>query len=329
MSEAAAPQPEHNRTDRLAGRLSFWGLVEAACALTCFCTVAGFFGGAWWVVELTCHFRMQYFWILLVAALAFLLRRRRRAAVAIAVFAFVNLCELLPAYVPRARPSATGRTWRASLSNVNTDNRGHGQLMQLIRDQEPDLIVLEEINEAWVGQLRGLGADYPFSRWHPREDNFGIALLSRSPLDSVEIRHIGQAGVPSVVARLTLNGRPVTLIGTHPLPPSGPVYASLRDEQLRALGAFIRPAREEVIVMGDLNATSWSPVFRRLVRTARLRDSRDGFGIQPTWPCGLPVMHIPIDHCLVSEGIIVHNRWTGPDVGSDHFPVFVDFSLRE
>ncbi len=191
------------------------------------------------------------------------------------------------------------------------------------------MIVLEEINETWVRQLTRLRADYPFGRWHPREDNFGIALLSRISLDRVEIRQIGQAGVPSVVAHLTLGDRPVTLIGTHPLPPSGPVYASRRDEQLRALNAFVRSLRGEVIMMGDLNTTSWSPVFRRFVRTAGLRDSREGFGCQPTWPVGLPILRIPIDHCLVSSGIIVHNRWVGPDVGADHFPVLVDFSLRQ
>jgi len=308
-------------------RVRVWGLVEAACALTCFCTVAGFFGGAWWAIELMCHFRVQYFWSLLVFALAFLARRRRRAAIVISVFAFVNLCELLPVYVSRSRPPTNSRTWRALLSNVSANNPDYVRLVDLVRSKEPDLIVLEEVNAAVVNQLNYLRTDYPFSRWHPRQDDFGIAFLSRIPIEHVAVRHIGQAGVPSVVARLTLGAHPVTIIGTHPLPPTGSAYAADRDEQLRALAVFARPPRGEMILMGDLNTTSWSPVFRRLVRTAGLRDSRRGFGTQATWPCGAPILQIPIDHCLVSDGIIVHNRWIGPDVGSDHFPVFVDFSL--
>ena len=151
---------ERDRGSGPRARLRFWGLVEATCALTCSCTVAGFLGAVWWAVELTCHFRMQYFWVLLVSALASLVRRRRRAAIVVGVFAAVNLCELLPVYVPRARPTGTGRKWRALLSNVNTDNRDFGRFLRLVRDQAPDLIVLEEINETWVRQLRGLGTDF-------------------------------------------------------------------------------------------------------------------------------------------------------------------------
>lgn len=35
-----------------------------------------------------------------------------------------------------------------------------------------------------------------------------------------------------------------------------------------------------------------------------------------------------IDHCLYSEGIRIQNREIGPLVGSDHFPVIVDFVLE-
>jgi endonuclease/exonuclease/phosphatase (EEP) superfamily protein YafD len=62
------------------------------------------------------------------------------------------------------------------------------------------------------------------------------------------------------------------------------------------------------------------------MRMSRLRDSREGFGIQPTWLSNKPLFMVPIDHVLVSEGINIHKRFTGPDIGSDHRPVIVDFS---
>jgi endonuclease/exonuclease/phosphatase (EEP) superfamily protein YafD len=82
-----------------------------------------------------------------------------------------------------------------------------------------------------------------------------------------------------------------------------------------------------LVLLGDLNTTSWSPHFRDLINTAGLKDSRAGFGIQPTWPAGTPPLWIPLDHCLVSPEIKVHDRRVGPNVGSDHFPVIVEFSL--
>jgi len=39
------------------------------------------------------------------------------------------------------------------------------------------------------------------------------------------------------------------------------------------------------------------------------------------------VHRVAIDHCLVSPEIAIRDRHIGPDVGSDHFPVVLDFAL--
>lgn len=124
------------------------------------------------------------------------------------------------------------------------------------------------------------------------------------------------------------HGKPLTLVVTHPLPPLAGFV--VRNLQL----AHIAKARQEwgpdVIVSGDLNISSWSPYFQDLVRESGLRDSQLGFGVQPSWPAGLlPVMRIPIDHVLVSENFVVLKRELGPDIGSDHLPVYVELGLKE
>ena len=65
------------------------------------------------------------------------------------------------------------------------------------------------------------------------------------------------------------------------------------------------------------------------MRAARLHDSRLGCGIQPTWPAGRPLLWAPIDHCLVSKHVIVHSRRVSGNIGSDHYPVVIDFSIRQ
>jgi endonuclease/exonuclease/phosphatase (EEP) superfamily protein YafD len=40
------------------------------------------------------------------------------------------------------------------------------------------------------------------------------------------------------------------------------------------------------------------------------------------------LMRIPIDHCLFSPGIRILSKEVGPRVGSDHFPVIVDFLIE-
>ena len=40
----------------------------------------------------------------------------------------------------------------------------------------------------------------------------------------------------------------------------------------------------------------------------------------------MPLLLIPIDHCLYGSGLHVNAKKIGPNVGSDHYPVVVDFS---
>jgi endonuclease/exonuclease/phosphatase (EEP) superfamily protein YafD len=81
-----------------------------------------------------------------------------------------------------------------------------------------------------------------------------------------------------------------------------------------------------VVVAGDLNMSPWSPFFSRLVKASGLTDSEPGFGFQPTWPTYQPILYLPLDHVLVSRDVIVADRRTAADVGSDHLPVVIDIA---
>ncbi len=309
--------------------LSLWGLLSAATVVACAATVVGFLGLLWWVFELASHFRVQYACCLGAAALVFLLGRKRWWAGVAGVFALVNVCLIAPLYSGAAAVPAEGPTVRALLANIYTGNRAHDKFLAFAGSTDPDIIVLLEVNRRWMSELSGLRGEYP--HWHssPREDNFGIALLSRIPFEEVRTSYLGGADVPSVVARLRIDGRPLTVIGTHPLPPVGRNYSRYRNEQLAELAQFVSSREGPVVVLADLNMTSWSPYFRRLLRTSGLRDSRKGFGLQATWPTSNRLLLIPLDHCLVSSGVRVHSRKVGPNIGSDHYPVVVDFSVGQ
>ena len=94
------------------------------------------------------------------------------------------------------------------------------------------------------------------------------------------------------------------------------------------LAGVARGLPEPVLVLGDLNASPWSSHFRRFLRDSGLRDSAQGRGVQPTWPAGMPWLWIPIDHCLHSPQLQVVARHVGPNLGSDHYPVVVDFVVN-
>lgn len=102
----------------------------------------------------------------------------------------------------------------------------------------------------------------------------------------------------------------------------------LRNEQLEEIAEFVRDKPGHVVVLGDLNVTPWSKSFQKFTESANLRDSRRGFGVNATWPAWLGGLGIPIDHCLVSEGIVVRNVETGESVGSDHRPLIAEFFVK-
>ena len=240
----------------------------------------------------------------------------------------MNLAVLLPLYGGRPpAPLAAGQPFRVLLCNVESSNPHKDRVAAMLRHYQPDIVVLEEVTQTWLAELRVVLNEYTYSTTEPREDNFGIALFSKFPLAHARVVYIGEAGVPSILAEVqTPQGR-CTLLATHPLPPAGAEYSRLRNGQLAQLPLWTEHATSPLLLLGDLNLTPWNGYFRQLLRETRLHDSAQGRGIRPSWPANNPLLRIPLDHALYSEGLAVVHREVGPDVGSDHFPLIVDVVL--
>lgn len=305
----------------------FWSLLGLSTLAAGLSTLAGFLGRLWWLFELFSHFRTQYFIFLISSAIVFIFGKKFGNSLVAALFALLNLPLVVRYYFKPTVAQANGQTYRLLSVNLLQKNTSYAKVRQLIGRTNPDLILLLEISQAWMAELRPVLAAYPYSCRQLRNDNYGIAFFSRLPCLQVEIINVGPGKRPSVFARCQLDGTPLVVIGTHPPPPLDGPGAVERNRQLANLACFVRGQDGEVILAGDLNITSWSPHFQDLIRQSGLRDSRVGFGIQPTWPTNNPLLFVPIDHVLVSEGINIQQRQTGPYTGSDHLPVILDFSL--
>ncbi|GAG33229.1 unnamed protein product, partial [marine sediment metagenome] len=243
------------------------------------------------------------------------------------LFAVVNLVLIVPVYLGAPAHETGSKTFRAVFLNVSTPNRAHDKVISFIGSTGADFIVIAEVNDLWIRKLRSGLEDYTFCRQSPREDNFGIALMSRFLIEDGGIVTIGETAVPSVMVRLKVDGIMLTVIGVHTMPPKGRLHAQRRDRQIEELAKIVSERDGPVMVLGDLNMTSWSPRFVDLLAGTGLKDSRQGFGLQVSWPRRMPLLWIPIDHCLVSPDIVVHDRWVSPAVGSDHYPIVIDFSV--
>jgi endonuclease/exonuclease/phosphatase (EEP) superfamily protein YafD len=262
--------------------------------------------------------------LLLGAAVLGLLRQSRFAALVL-VFAGVNLAATAPQLVAWQRAEASaGTELRFVLANVNAMNQNHQPLLSFIEEADPDVIVLQEVNQRWVDGVASLGSEYPYSVVEPQEGYFGIGLWSRVPIVSGEARYFLKERIPAIVATLDTPGGEIPVVSTHAMPPRSAFHVDLRDRQLEAMSELARSASSDVVVLADLNATPWSHVFRSFVRSSGLKDASRGHGLQWTWPALIWPLVLPIDHALVSEEVRVLDVWTGPPIGSDHHPLVLD-----
>ncbi len=307
------------------GKVSLTGPLQAAAVLTAVFSIVAAFDTGFQSIELLSHFRLQYLVASVLLAIAYLSLRNRTYAILLIMVAVLNASFVVPWY--RHDPElAAGPQIKLLHANVHSGNSDYQRLINLVASEQPDLVFLQEFTPAWEAGVASLSEQYPYSYIQPRHDNFGIALYSRLPFDSVAHVSSPPLNHPTIIASIRLDGQQLTLISTHPTIPIGHSYYA-RNEQLESVTQLARRVAGPVAVIGDLNTSIWGPRHARLEQLAGLRNTRRGFGILPTWPTFMPLAMIPIDHVLVSVELRVLETYTGKRFGSDHLPLLVTLGL--
>jgi endonuclease/exonuclease/phosphatase (EEP) superfamily protein YafD len=300
--------------------------------VSAFLTIASFFSQYGWWFDLASHFHLQYFLLQLICVVLCVFQKRKKLLILAGALAIINFSFLAPFYFPSSQKAGTSATQSADLSilliNLNSSNNQYGKVSKYIQEKNPDILALEEINQKWHQELKEVLSQFPYKEIVAREDNFGIALFSKIPTDEILVKYYGSVEVPSILTSFELAKQPVTLLFTHPVPPGSLQYFHWRNEQLNTIASNRFELLDNMILVGDLNTTSWSWSFQNFIERMKLKDSRRGFGLQITWPAMLPILGITIDHVLVSEAFSVMNHEIGPNIGSDHYPVYVELKFN-
>lgn len=311
-------------------KISTTGILQVVLLFLSIFTVGGFFSRYAWYLDIFSHFRFQYFvFFLLISFLLLALKKWKTLMISIAL-CMVNLFQIIPLYIPFSSNinQQTGDTNDIKIVhfNVLTSNSEYKKAVEYINKMNPDIISLNEVNQEWINNLN-LSQKYKYSVMNIREDNFGIALYSKLELKNPRIEYFGDEGLPSAVAEMVIGENELSILGTHPLHPSSDSGFKSRNRQFEALIEKRGGFGKSMVLLGDLNTTSWSYGFTKLTEGMKLYDSRKGYGIQSSWPTTIPLISVPIDHCLVSKDIKVLKREMGPNLGSDHRPVYVELRI--
>ena len=241
----------------------------------------------------------------------------------------INVIFVIPSYIKTQNSENITNHKKLKLfhSNVLTTNTRYKKLIDQLNREEPDVVILQEVNNSWIKNLTSIKTIYHHFIELPRSDNFGIALYSKIPISEYKIHRWTDYDLPSIEAKLVLDGVPFHIIATHPLPPVNKQYYDARNLQIKAVSDIVRKLDTAKIVIGDLNTSIWSVDYKVLESDTGLFNVSKGFGIIPTWPTNLIPMMIPIDHCLVSKHFNVVGVKSGENFGSDHLSLIVELKL--
>ena len=258
-------------------------------------------------------------------------RFRRQRVLTVLLLAALCLQYLLPIFpffglVRREAVPQHEDHLRILYANVHTENEDHLRLKQMIGAQDPDLVLLLEVSERWDRDL-ALAAQYPFRKVIPRDDNFGLGLYSKFPFDNQVQISLGEELPPVIIAKLQAPWKaPLMIALYHALPPMNEDHFQLDRLLHRRMITLLRNVSDDVVLAADMNATPWSGFYKLFLEGAKLSDAAEGYGLSRTWNAMNQLQRLTLDHVLFKGRLEVDRFQVLGDVGSDHFPLVVDFS---
>jgi endonuclease/exonuclease/phosphatase (EEP) superfamily protein YafD len=200
-------------------------------------------------------------------------------------------------------------------------------VVRTARTYSADIVVVTGLTSELAHQLTvaGLNALAPArSVTVPSSGINGTGIWSGQPIDGLTpVVGLSRPGVEGTIeAGSSKLGITVVQLNGEPLHRAAAWHSDLAT--LAARPATTNPG----FIVGDLNATPWTPAFRRLTK-AGWRDAADvvGQGLRPTWPSWSPLPIAPLDHVMVSSGLGVTSTETTNITGSDHRALIVTLVL--
>ncbi|WP_329108279.1 endonuclease/exonuclease/phosphatase family protein [Micromonospora sp. NBC_01699] len=202
-----------------------------------------------------------------------------------------------------------------------------------IAGQRPDVVLLSEVDRAWLlngghdtlALLAGrLGMRYTFA---PAADPvWGDAVLTSLPVESAGTVVLPRLGAPTgaqaLAVVLRVGDGELVVVSTHFQPP--PDDGPLDQARTAARYAVELAAGRPLVLAGDLNTQPGEPAFQALL-DAGLVDAFAADRPLPTSPADHPVEQI--DHVFVAGGLGASEVAAVPGTASDHLAVAVTLTL--
>ncbi|MFD0279861.1 endonuclease/exonuclease/phosphatase family protein [Kitasatospora sp. NPDC127111] len=266
----------------------------------------------------------------LLALVVLLVLRSWWAAGVAGLLAVVQLCWLVPRFVPEGGSvAADAPRLRVATSNAYLGQVDAAELVKLVREQRIDVLAMEEYWGAAPAAMEraGIAELLPHRQVRPGRDTVLYSRLPLAPLDA----SASEAARAQVAAEVAVGGRTVRLTAVHTYYPLGDAGRWSRD--FADLRAAATGSTRDAVFLGDFNATLDHAPMRELLATG-LTDTHAelGRGGSPTWPednADFPYLPpvIQIDHVLHGDALTAVSVAEHRVPGTDHRAVVAELAV--
>jgi endonuclease/exonuclease/phosphatase (EEP) superfamily protein YafD len=247
--------------------------------------------------------------------------------------------------------STTGPTLSVMTYNVLAWHDQYDPLMETIRAENPDVLLLQELNTGLAGIFQNDLKDvYPYQILEPVDNPAGIGVVSKYPIRlGEEISSDLWIGGPQVL-ELDWNEEQIKLVNFHMTPTTGILPLDeveesirLREQEAHILAGLTNPSGS-AIIGGDANTSSLSDAYQTITNGLIDAYQSSGFGFGHTFPGStvpesdrphigdlyVPAWMIRIDYVFHSEDwTTISARNARFDGVSDHRGVIVELAKRD
>ncbi|MEO0414996.1 MAG: endonuclease/exonuclease/phosphatase family protein [Verrucomicrobiota bacterium] len=226
-----------------------------------------------------------------------------------------------------AKPAKTTshQSFRMMSWNILSSNQNFDLVLNEIRLQDPDVLILMEVTTEWEPVMSALRKRYPFEIIRTPPGNFGIAMFSKTQPSAQRAPDFTGYGIPSTQMTLQIYDQEISIIGTHPIPPVRAEAYALGEQHRANLIKLLQADNHPMILAGDFNQTPWTAAYQKLLASTDLDRAAPAW--KATWQAPLPFAALPLDHIFVSEHWSVSEFKVGPLCGSDHAWLRADLVL--
>lgn len=215
-------------------------------------------------------------------------------------------------------------------SNVLQSNKNKKELLNVISDLDPDVLLFTEVNRDWTTHIKNnITKDYKYSISFPLKNTYGILMCSKKPLIEAEVNFLVDDSIPSINTKIKLdNGKLVQFYGLHPTPPM-PQHnpkSTQRDTEFMFIAQDASKSNLPVLVMGDFNDVPWSSTMQLFKVNSLLLDPRIGRGFYNTYNSESSFLRWPLDHAYVSKDFRLIDLKVCKSIDSDHFPYYIELA---